>query len=436
MEIKTKYSKIELRINHNLEIFKRNKLFVFGFSGGSDVGKTFLISKVKEYLLENDIKENEILITRELRDVIRSLNGKGKKLFVKVDNLKNSLIESIGSFINKVEFDLIIKITRDFSKVLDVKKDNTKLDGGYYSEKDLEKIYFTYENDVTSFNFGDYKMINFVNDIQYYINLQTDEYLIKSKVVGTNNLHIYVLISGFSVYFEIKINEVDDPKNIKVDYQKVKDVYCEIKNYQNAKVLDKTCVDLIGTPCVFMRMEFINHFKRKKEIQRLRNLIKEKKIDFELYEDDISTSYLMFISVRTRVKFLDLDKEVAFPLWVYFQYESVTGYGSQVEKGENAQEFLKTMFQIYKNFNPDKESRWNNLGYDWKFIIRKLYEFEQVKISASETATHYFIKTDGIVHYTMQTQLQQHFKTLQNWKLNDILKKMGLNPKEDLSIEE
>ncbi|CAG8845819.1 28791_t:CDS:1, partial [Gigaspora margarita] len=46
------------------------------------------------------------------------------ELFVKVDNLKNSLIESIGSFINKVEFDLIIKITCDFSKVLDVKKDN------------------------------------------------------------------------------------------------------------------------------------------------------------------------------------------------------------------------------------------------------------------------------------------------------------------------
>ncbi|CAG8700258.1 26091_t:CDS:2, partial [Gigaspora margarita] len=115
MKIKTKYWKIELRLNHNLEIFKRNKPFVFGFSSGLGIGKTFLISKVKEYLLENDVKEDEILITRELRDVIRSLNGKAK-----------------------VKFDLIIKITCDFSKVLDVKKDNSELDRGYYSEKDLE----------------------------------------------------------------------------------------------------------------------------------------------------------------------------------------------------------------------------------------------------------------------------------------------------------
>ncbi|CAG8856650.1 3321_t:CDS:1, partial [Gigaspora margarita] len=35
MEIKTKYPKIELRLNHNLEIFKRNKPFVFEFSGSS-----------------------------------------------------------------------------------------------------------------------------------------------------------------------------------------------------------------------------------------------------------------------------------------------------------------------------------------------------------------------------------------------------------------
>ncbi|CAG8839974.1 34315_t:CDS:2, partial [Gigaspora margarita] len=272
----------------------------------------------------------------------------------------------------------------------------------------------------------------------------------------------------------------------------------------------------------------------KKEIQRLRNLIKEKKIDFELYEDDIFTSYLMFISVRTRVKFLDSDKEVAFPLSGSFStystlsknmfnfetvkmnqlramdhklrkvlmgFKSDTAFmgvycffwGSEVKpfyiivillindkflmgymnpnedlvdliEVRMQQEFLKTMIQLYKNFNPKKESRWNNLGYDWKFIIQKLYEFglfkcfyqtlyekkpkniksviryhrvvEQVKISASKTATHYFMKTDGTVHYDMQTQLRQYFKTLQNWKLNDILKKMGLDPKKDLSIEE
>ncbi|CAG8778548.1 32162_t:CDS:10, partial [Gigaspora margarita] len=287
-------------------------------------------------------------------------------------------------------------------------------------------------------------------DIQDYVNPQTDEYLIKSKIVGMNNLHTYVLISGFSVYFKIKINEIDDLKNIKVDYQKVKDVYCKIKNYQNAKVLDKTRVDLKGTPCVFMRVKFINHFKRKKEIQRLRNLIKEKKIDFELYEDDISMSYLMFISVRTCVKFLDSNKEVAFLLSGLFStystllknmfsnifhysilmfhdeinnnhflsiycdletvkmnqlramdhklrkvpkgFKSDTAFmdvycffwGSEVKpfyiiaillindkfpigymnlnkdlvdliEVRTQQEFLKTMFQIYKNFNPDKE---------------------------------------------------------------------------------
>ncbi|CAG8856466.1 11674_t:CDS:1, partial [Gigaspora margarita] len=69
-------------------------------------------------------------------------------------------------------------------------------------------------------------------------------------------------------------------------------------------------------------------------------------------------------------------------------------------------------------------------------VIRYHRVVKQVKISASETATHNFIKTNGTVHYDMQTQSRQHFKTLRSWKLNDILKKMGLNPKEDLSIEE
>ncbi|CAG8700267.1 26092_t:CDS:2 [Gigaspora margarita] len=381
-------------------------------------------------------------------------------------------------------------------------------------------------------NFSNNNKYFMVDDIQDYVNPQTDEYLIKSKVVGTNNLHTYVLISGFSVYFEIKINEVDDPKNIKVDYQKVKDVYCEIKNYQNAKVLNKTHIDLKNTPCVFMRMEFINHFKRKKEIQRLRNLIKEKKIDFELYKDDISTSYLMFISVRTRVKFLDSDKKVAFLLSgsfsmystlsknmfsnifyystlmfyneinndhflsIYWDLETVKMnqlramdhnlrkilkafksdtafmgvycffWGSEVKlfyiiaillindefaigymnpnedlvdliEVRTQQEFLKTMFQIYKNFNPEKESRCcMKKSKNIESVIRYHQVVEQVKISASETATHYFMKTDRTVHYDMQTQSRQHFKTLQNWKLNDILKKMGLNPKEDLSIKE
>ncbi|CAG8736286.1 6434_t:CDS:1, partial [Dentiscutata heterogama] len=126
-------------------------------------------------------------------------------------------------------------------------------------------------------------------------------------------------------------------------------------------------------------------------------------------------------------------------------------------------DFLKTMFQVYKNFSPDRESGWNTLGYDWKFIIRKMYEcvlFEtfyqtlyekkpksvesvikyhrvvkKAKISANEFANHYFMKVGGTIAYDMQTQARQHYGNLTTWSLNDILNKIGLDSKEDLSIE-
>ncbi|CAG8846765.1 28556_t:CDS:2, partial [Gigaspora margarita] len=265
-------------------------------------------------------------------------------------------------------------------------------------------------------NFSNNNKYFMVNNIQDYVNSQTDESLIKSKVVGTNNLHTYILISGFSVYFEIKINKVNDPKNIKVDYRKVKDVYCEIKNYQNAKVLDKTRVDLKGTPCVFMRVEFINYFKRKKEIQRLKNLIKEKKIDFELYEDDISMLYLMFISVRTCVKFLDSDKEVAFPLSGSFSaystlsknmFSNIFHYSTLIFHDEINNDHFLSMYWDLETVKMNQLRAMNNK-------LRKVLKgFKTILLINDEFSMGYMNPNEDLV---------------------DLIE-IGLDPKENLSIE-
>ncbi|CAG8600852.1 13481_t:CDS:2 [Dentiscutata heterogama] len=205
--------------------------------------------------------------------------------------------------------------------------------------------------------FSNDKKYYILDDIEDFKDPETDKYLVKVKVAGTNNLHTYILIKGFLVYFDIKLNELDD---------------------------------------------------------------------------DISTSYLMFIMVRTHIKFKNSNEKVAFPLSeinkdhylsMYWDLETVKKtqlctmdhkmrkvskgfktdivfmgvyalfWGSEVKlfhiiaivlvndefpmKYENPNEnlidlievktkadFLITMFQVYKNFSLDRESGWNTLEYD------------------------------------------------------------------------
>ncbi|CAG8835679.1 10631_t:CDS:1, partial [Cetraspora pellucida] len=60
---------------------------------------------------------------------------------------------------------------------------------------------------------------------------------------------------------------------------------------------------------------------------------------------------------------------------------------------------------------------------------------DYITINASEKTKHYYLKINGTDEYDQQTMFRQHFGTLANWKLNDILKMLKLNPKDDLEIK-
>ncbi|CAG8686875.1 16106_t:CDS:2, partial [Cetraspora pellucida] len=57
-----------------------------------------------------------------------------------------------------------------------------------------------------------------------------------------------------------------------------------------------------------------------------------------------------------------------------------------------------------------------------------------VVVNASEKAIHYYLKINGTDEYDQQQMFRQHYQTLANWRLKDILLMLKLNPKKDLEI--
>ncbi|CAG8821965.1 2125_t:CDS:2, partial [Cetraspora pellucida] len=337
----------------------------------------------------------------------------------------------------------------------------------------------------------------------------------------------YILINGFDVYCDFKINKQEE----KINESKIKTILDDItyQNYINFDISIRN--DTNGNSYHFLRVYFRNHNVRRKEIVRIRNNKKNKEKQYEIfdmYEDDISTPYYMFIAPRTEVMIDNIKK--GFPLSkafktnktlsknmyenkyhytqikfvenfnayisIYFDYETVdidnlkigkkgrVSIGYEVDQAfmgvfcffkgrdikpfyivaillqnknefpveyantddkleivyvKTQKEFFLTKAMLYHNFRPEKTGGWNNLGYDWKFTIRKLYELnifeefykiatgkdkriediikyfykeEYITINASEKTKHYYIKIEGTEEYDQQTIFRQHFGTL------------------------
>ncbi|CAG8776496.1 3430_t:CDS:1, partial [Cetraspora pellucida] len=254
------------------------------------------------------------------------------------------------------------------------------------------------------------------------------------------------------------INETD---NVKI--QKILKL---ITSFRYKKFSLHNRKDVYGRNCQFLRVFFRGYKIRKEVITEIRGIIESKTGDyqiFDLYEDDISTLYAVFIAPRIQVtidnvkrgfsltkcfkttrtlsknmynnkfhyitlKFIDdFDAYIS----MYFDYESVdfnnllknelgrVSVGFKVDRAfmgvfcffkgreikpfyivalllqndefpveyekindncdlvyvKTQTEFFLLKAQLYSNFRPEKTGGWNNLGYDWKFTLCKLYEF-------------------------------------------------------------
>ncbi|CAG8791412.1 13444_t:CDS:2, partial [Cetraspora pellucida] len=153
-----------------------------------------------------------------------------------------------------------------------------------------------------------------------------------------------------------------------------------------------------------------------------------------------------------------LQDENEFPV----EYENIDAK-LEIVYVKTQKEFFLTKAMLYCNFRSEKTGGWNNLGYDWKFTIRKLYELnifqefykiatgkereiediikyfykeEFITINANEKTKHYYIKIEGTEEYDHQTIFRQHFGTLSKWSLNTILGKLKLDLKLEFSIDE
>ncbi|CAG8449366.1 8827_t:CDS:2 [Cetraspora pellucida] len=379
----------------------------------------------------------------------------------------------------------------------------------------------------------------------------TKEYYMKIKCVATNSLDAYIFLSGFPVYCEFKINNGFDDG---IDEKIVKEIlnYISLTNYKDYRSVKRE--DILGNEFYFLRVFFKNHNIRKKIIKKVRDCIKNKEDNyqiFDLYEDDISTPYSMFIAPRIKIKINGFEQ--GFPLSktfklnrtlsrkiyenkfhysnlrfiddidtyisMFFDFETVdienmkkgilgrVSIGCEIDQAfmgvflffkgrdiipfhtvavllqneefpveyeridekldliyvKNQKEFFLTKALLYYNFRPEKTGGWNNLGYDWKFTIRKLYElgiFEEFiqiatgktksieniikfdyrneynTVNANEKACHYFLKILGTEEYDQSTMFRQHYQTLSKWSLNTILGKLGLKLKLEFSIKE
>ncbi|CAG8608672.1 626_t:CDS:2, partial [Cetraspora pellucida] len=399
---------------------------------------------------------------------------------------------------------------------------------------------------------GDY----YPSDNSYSMEIPEDfkdnqqNYYIKFKCVATNGLDANILISGFDVYCEFKINRVEE----NIDNEKIQKILeiITVYKYIDFDILDKN--DTSGKEFHFLKVFFKNHNIRKEIITKIRNIVMNKEDDyqiFDLYEDDISTSYALFIAPRTPViidgikrgfpltkafktnktlckdmyknKFdyrtLEFIDDFDAYLSMFFDYETVdldnmkkselgrvsTGFkidrafmgvfcffkGREIKPfyivaillqdddflvdykkpNENCdliyvktqEDFFLKKAELYLKFHPEKTEGWNNLGYDWKFTIRKLYELnlfvefmkkaigkekkvediikwdfkkDFVVVNASEHAIHYYLKINGTEEYDQQQMFRQNYQNLVKWRLKDILLMLGLAPKEDLEISE
>ncbi|CAG8751421.1 11816_t:CDS:2, partial [Dentiscutata heterogama] len=96
------------------------------------------------------------------------------------------------------------------------------------------------QNGIVKYFKGYDKKYYMLDDIEDFKDPETDEYLVKVKVAGTNNLHTYILIKGFPVYFDIKLNELDMCG--KPNYQIYSDILKELqkgRNYKNTEILNE-----------------------------------------------------------------------------------------------------------------------------------------------------------------------------------------------------
>ncbi|CAG8741013.1 6234_t:CDS:2, partial [Cetraspora pellucida] len=92
----------------------------------------------------------------------------------------------------------------------------------------------------------------------------------------------------------------------------------DIDNIFDFDILDKN--DTSGKEFHFLKVFFKNHNIRKEIITKIRNIVMNKEDDyqiFDLYEDDISTSYALFIAPRTPVIINGIKR--GFPLTKAFK---------------------------------------------------------------------------------------------------------------------
>ncbi|CAG8562498.1 22099_t:CDS:2, partial [Cetraspora pellucida] len=229
---------------------------------------------------------------------------------------------------------------------------------------------------------------------------------------------------------------------------------------------------------------------------------------FDLYEDDISTLYSVFIAPRTQIiidgikrgfslsktfkmnrtlskdmyqnklNYSTLKFEDNFDAYIlmYFDYETVNIMNlKKNELGRVSTGFVQDRAFIaillqneefpveYENNNCDLNLVYTKTQDEFfLFTLRKLYELQlfsdfiriatgkeketediirwdfcqnYITINASEKTKHYYLKINGTDEYDQQTMFRQHFGMLANWKLNNILKMLKLNPKDDLEIK-
>ncbi|CAG8830636.1 13858_t:CDS:2, partial [Cetraspora pellucida] len=269
--------------------------------------------------------------------------------------------------------------------------------------------------------------------IEDYEDYYTHEYYMKVKCVATNGLDVWILISGFPVYCEFKINE-ENEQNDNTKILKILNFITSL-NYTSWTIDTK---DVFGKKFHFLRVFFMNHNIRKQIIKKIQLNIKNKGENYEifdLYEDDISTLYSVFIAPRTQVvidgvkrgfplsktfktnrtlskdmyqnkfnyRMLKFEDDFDAYISMYFDYETVdidnlkknelgrvsTGFIQDRAfmgvfvffKGREIKPFYIVAILMQNDEFPVEYEKindnwWNNLGYDWKFILRKLYELQ------------------------------------------------------------
>ncbi|CAG8803752.1 10472_t:CDS:2, partial [Cetraspora pellucida] len=360
-------NKIELNeiVIEKIEITKQTSSFIFGIVRAPGVGKTFVISQFKNYLIDKRINEEEIYITKEFKEIIKEI---AKKL---------------ENFINKISFDCVFNIR---------KVENEENDGISFES---EQLVFSYKN--------------------------VDERDYDNK---------------FPVYCEFKINDENEQNN-NTKIQKILSFITPL-NYTSWSIDTK---DVFEKKFHFLQVFFMNHNIKKQIIKKIQIIIKNKdegyKI-FNLYKDDILTLYLVFIAPKTQVIIDRIKRE--FPLSKTFRTNRTLSKDMYQNKFNYRMLKFEDDFDAYILIYFDYDTvDIINLRVFTKFIQDQAFmsNFWQdyITINTSKKTKHYYLKINATDEYDQQTMFRQHFEILANWKLNDILKMLKLNPKDDLEIK-